>query len=330
MKTAREKDIDETASPARAQRAATGERSASRSGTKDAKAARAAAGTTAEPKKAPPRRAAAGAAAKAGAKKAPSRRAAAGTTAEPKKAPPRRAAAGAAAKAGAKKAPPRVGSGAATSANPAPSGAAARKAPGRSGKPVSAGGFAGRAAKTPRRPGRATATAGARKPRAARPQRKASTTGAGTPAPADTASVSVISSAGVTFTPYQPVDGEPYMSPRQREHFIGILNAWRDQLVKKFEGVVAHLQNDANVLPDIADRASREEGFSMELYTHSRESRLMNKIDHTLDNIDNGVYGYCEECGIEIGIRRLEARPTAALCIDCKQVAEIKEQHFKT
>ena len=149
------------------------------------------------------------------------------------------------------------------------------------------------------------------------------------PASENASPMSMISSAGVAFTPYQAVTGEPYMSPGQREHFIGILNTWRNQLVKKFEGMVAHFQDEANVLPDMADRASREEGFSMELHTHSRESRLMGKIDQTLENIDSGVYGYCEECGVEIGIRRLEARPTAALCIDCKQVAEIKEQHSK-
>ncbi len=142
------------------------------------------------------------------------------------------------------------------------------------------------------------------------------------------ADISSINSVGVTFTPYQPSADEPYMGEGQREHFSGILHAWRTRLVKKFEGIVAHMQDDTSALPDPADRASQEEGFSMDMYTHTRESKLLDKIDQTLDKITNSQYGYCEECGIEIGLRRLEARPTATLCIDCKQVAEIKEQHL--
>jgi DnaK suppressor protein len=91
---------------------------------------------------------------------------------------------------------------------------------------------------------------------------------------------------------------------------------------------VHHMQDESSSLPDPNDRATQEEEFSIELRTRDRERKLIRKIDSTLKTIDSGDYGYCEECGVDIGIRRLEARPTATLCIDCKTLAEIKERQI--
>jgi DnaK suppressor protein len=128
------------------------------------------------------------------------------------------------------------------------------------------------------------------------------------------------------FTPYQPVDGEEYMNENQQEHFRGILRAWKWELVEGSERTVNHMQNEHLHLPDPSDRASQEEEFSLELRTRDRERKLIRKIDKSLKRLAEDEYGYCENCGVEIGIRRLEARPTAELCIDCKQLQEKKEK----
>ncbi|HXH04196.1 MAG TPA: RNA polymerase-binding protein DksA [Candidatus Competibacteraceae bacterium] len=128
------------------------------------------------------------------------------------------------------------------------------------------------------------------------------------------------------FTPYQPQPGEEYMNERQRAHFAGILKAWKQQLIEESERTVHHMQDEPLNLPDPNDRASQEEEFSLELRARDRERKLLRKIDKALKRLENDEYGYCESCGIEIGIRRLEARPTAELCIDCKQLEEQKEK----
>ncbi|MEE3319058.1 MAG: RNA polymerase-binding protein DksA [Pseudomonadota bacterium] len=130
------------------------------------------------------------------------------------------------------------------------------------------------------------------------------------------------------FEPYQPAAGEEYMNEKQREHFRKILLAWRQELMEEADRTMHHLQDEQVNLPDPADRATQEEEFALELRTRDRERKLLKKIEKTLDLVDKDDYGYCEACGIEIGIRRLEARPTAEMCIDCKELAEIKEKQL--
>ena len=128
------------------------------------------------------------------------------------------------------------------------------------------------------------------------------------------------------FTPYKPKKGEEYMSEAQIVHFKHILNAWRDELRGEVDRTVTHMKDEAANFPDPADRATQEEEFSLELRTRDRERKLIKKIEKTLEKIEQEDYGWCQACGVEIGIKRLEARPTADLCIDCKTLAEIKEK----
>jgi DnaK suppressor protein len=128
------------------------------------------------------------------------------------------------------------------------------------------------------------------------------------------------------FAPYQEASGEEYMSEAQLEHFRQLLLAWKQQLQQEVERTVHHMRDDATNYADPADRATQEEEFALELRTRDRERKLIRKIDQTLDRIRKDDYGYCEQCGVEIGLRRLEARPTATLCIDCKTLEEIREK----
>ena len=130
------------------------------------------------------------------------------------------------------------------------------------------------------------------------------------------------------FVPYKPKKGEEYMNEEQREHFKKILLDWRNQLMQEVDRTVNHMQDDAANYPDPADRATQEEEFSLELRTRDRERKLIKKIDSTIELIAQNDYGFCESCGIDIGIRRLEARPTANQCIDCKTLDEIKEKQL--
>jgi len=128
--------------------------------------------------------------------------------------------------------------------------------------------------------------------------------------------------------PYKETKGEEYMGPAQREHFRNILGAWKHELMEEVDRTVHHMQDESANLPDPNDRATQEEEFSLELRARDRERKLIKKIDQTLERIEKDDYGYCDDCGVEIGIRRLEARPTATLCIDCKSLAEIKEKQL--
>ncbi len=130
----------------------------------------------------------------------------------------------------------------------------------------------------------------------------------------------------VEIAPYQPGVNEEYMSEEQLEHFRLILNQWKDQLMQEVDSTVGHMKEEAILYPDPLDRAAQEEGFNLELRTRDRERRLIKKIEMSLDKIDNGEYGFCQSCGTEIGLRRLEARPTADKCIDCKTFEEIREK----
>lgn len=116
------------------------------------------------------------------------------------------------------------------------------------------------------------------------------------------------------------------MNEAQKAHFRKLLQEWKKELMQEVDRTVSHMKDEAANFPDPADRATQEEEFSLELRARDRERKLIKKIDATLEMIDQDNYGYCEACGIEVGIRRLEARPTATLCIDCKTLAEIKEK----
>lgn len=138
-------------------------------------------------------------------------------------------------------------------------------------------------------------------------------------------------SAGPSLTlhgiePYKIAKGEEYMTEPQSKHFIAILNAWKAELMEEVDRTMSHMKDEAANFPDPADRATQEEEFSLELRTRDRERKLIKKIDKTLELIKNDDYGWCDQCGVEIGVRRLEARPTATLCIDCKTLDEIREK----
>jgi DnaK suppressor protein len=130
------------------------------------------------------------------------------------------------------------------------------------------------------------------------------------------------------IAPYQPKANEEYMNDLQRAHFKLILNAWRRELMEEVDRTVNHMKDEAANFPDPADRATQEEEFSLELRTRDRERKLIKKIDKTLVRVEEDDYGFCDQCGVEVGIRRLEARPTADLCIDCKTLDEIKEKQI--
>lgn len=130
------------------------------------------------------------------------------------------------------------------------------------------------------------------------------------------------------FKPYAIKSGEEYMGPEQSAHFRQILLNWKRELMEEVDRTVHHMRDEASNFPDPNDRATQEEEFALELRTRDRERKLIKKIDESLSALDNNEYGYCEMCGVEIGIRRLEARPTATLCIDCKTLDEIKERHL--
>jgi DnaK suppressor protein len=118
------------------------------------------------------------------------------------------------------------------------------------------------------------------------------------------------------------------MSAKMLKHFEAILNEWKHNLMNMVDRTVSHMKDEAANFPDPVDRAAQEEEFSLELRARDRERKLINKIEESLEDIQTGEYGYCKACGSEIGIRRLEARPTATLCIDCKTLDEIKEKQL--
>ncbi len=126
--------------------------------------------------------------------------------------------------------------------------------------------------------------------------------------------------------PYKTRKGEAYMSPKQLVHFRAILNNIKLGLGQDIDRTVHTMQDEATVFADPNDRASQESDMALELRNRDRERKLIKKIDEMLAKIDSGDYGYCYNCGVEIGLNRLEARPTATLCIDCKTLDEIREK----
>lgn len=129
------------------------------------------------------------------------------------------------------------------------------------------------------------------------------------------------------FDPYPIQVDEDYMNMQQLLHFRTVLNTWKSELMAEVDHTITEMKEaSVSVLADPNDRATQEETFNLELRTRDRERKLIRKIEEALKRIDAKEYGYCESCGIEIGIRRLEARPTAVLCIDCKTLDEIRER----
>lgn len=131
------------------------------------------------------------------------------------------------------------------------------------------------------------------------------------------------------FSPYQPKRGEEYMSESQLSHFREILLAWKRELMEEVDRTVLHMKDDAANFPDPNDRATQESEFGLELRTRDRERKLLRKIDAAITRIDDGSYGYCEETGDEIGLRRLEARPVATLCVEAQERRELAERQFR-
>lgn len=129
-----------------------------------------------------------------------------------------------------------------------------------------------------------------------------------------------------SIPPYVPKKGEEYMNAKQRAHFRKILDALKNELSQDIDRTVHTMQDEATVFADPNDRASQESDIALELRNRDRERKLIKKIDETIARIDSDNYGFCDNCGIEIGLKRLEARPTATLCIDCKTLDELREK----
>jgi DnaK suppressor protein len=210
--------------------------------------------------------------------------------------------------------------------------------PGSRAKSKPAAGSKSKADAKPKTTARTKATAKTKttaKSKAATPVKSKATVKSKAPAKTKTASRSAtppvrraVDSPFKNFTPYDPKRGEMYMGPKQLDHFKDILLKWRQELMEEVDRTVHHMQDEAANFPDPADRATQEEEFSIELRTRDRERKLIKKIDQTVDRIDQEDYGYCDTCGVEIGLRRLEARPTATQCVDCKTLDEIKERQL--
>jgi DnaK suppressor protein len=131
------------------------------------------------------------------------------------------------------------------------------------------------------------------------------------------------------FDPYQPKRGEDYMSDEQLAHFRALLDAWKTELMEEVDRTMLHMKDDAANFPDPNDRATQESEFGLELRTRDRERKLLKKIDAALQRVDDQSYGYCEATGEEIGLRRLEARPVATLCVEAQERRERAEKQYR-
>ncbi len=129
-----------------------------------------------------------------------------------------------------------------------------------------------------------------------------------------------------TYPPYKAKAREEYMNPKQLAHFKQMLEAMKRDLSQDIDRTVHTMQDEATIFADPNDRASQESDMSLELRNRDRDRKLIKKIDETIARIDAEDYGYCDSCGVEIGLKRLEARPTATLCIDCKTLDELREK----
>jgi DnaK suppressor protein len=128
---------------------------------------------------------------------------------------------------------------------------------------------------------------------------------------------------------YRPTDKEPFMNERQREYFRERLLAWKEDILKEARDTLQHLQDENQNHPDIADRASSETDRAIELRARDRQRKLIAKIEAALSRIDDGTYGYCEETGDPISLRRLEARPIATLSLEAQERHERRERVYR-
>ncbi len=128
---------------------------------------------------------------------------------------------------------------------------------------------------------------------------------------------------------YKPSDSEPFMNPRQVEYFRQKLLTWKEDIIKESKETITHLQDENHILPDVADRASSETDRSLELRTRDRQRKLISKIESALKRIQDGSYGFCEESGEPIGLKRLDARPTATLSIEAQERHEKRERVYR-
>ena len=128
---------------------------------------------------------------------------------------------------------------------------------------------------------------------------------------------------------YRPSDKEPFMNERQRDYFRSKLLAWREDILKEAKETLLHLQEENQNHPDIADRASSETDRAIELRARDRQRKLIAKIDEALARLDDGTYGYCEETGEPISLRRLEARPIATLSVEAQERHERRERVYR-
>ncbi|QJC30855.1 RNA polymerase-binding protein DksA [Enterobacteriaceae endosymbiont of Macroplea appendiculata] len=139
-------------------------------------------------------------------------------------------------------------------------------------------------------------------------------------------SLNILSIAGVQ--PYQLQPHEKYMNHKQLLHFKQILQAWCNKLKSNKKLTIRYIKNKTSNYPDLIDRAVQEEELNLTLRNQEREQTLIKQIEHTLSKLNTNNFGYCDICAVEIGIKRLEARPTANLCIDCKTLSEIREKQM--
>jgi len=139
----------------------------------------------------------------------------------------------------------------------------------------------------------------------------------------------LLTSPGSAAGAYQPRRGEGYMSPEQLEHFRQLLTTWKRELMEEVDRTMLHMKDEAANFPDPNDRATQESEFGLELRTRDRERKLLRKIDSALQRIEDGSYGYCAETGEEIGLRRLEARPVATLCVEAQERRELAERQYR-
>ncbi len=139
----------------------------------------------------------------------------------------------------------------------------------------------------------------------------------------------ILSSPGAAAGPYKVRRGESYMNSGQLEHFRLLLTNWKQELMEEVDRTMLHMKDEAANFPDPNDRATQESEFGLELRTRDRERKLLRKIDSALQRIEDGSYGYCEETGEEIGLRRLEARPVATLCVEAQERRELAERQYR-
>jgi DnaK suppressor protein len=128
---------------------------------------------------------------------------------------------------------------------------------------------------------------------------------------------------------YRPSEKEPFMNERQREYFRAKLLAWKEEILKEAKETLQHLQEENQNHPDLADRASSETDRAIELRARDRQRKLISKIDEALGRIEDGTYGYCEETGEPIALRRLEARPIATLSVEAQERHERRERVYR-